>query len=65
MCQLMVSVTLTGLRLDSSAAVAGNAAATGAGPGGENGFISSIQVGLVAPPEPQTRGGTQNLRHLH
>jgi hypothetical protein len=61
----MVSVTLTGLRLDSSAAVAGNAAATGAGPGGENGFISSIQVGLVAPPEPQTRGGTQNLRHLH
>ena len=65
MCQDMVGVTLTGLRLASSAAVAGNAAATGAGPGGDNGFISSIQVGLVAPPEPQTRGGTQNLDQLH
>ena len=44
MCQLMVSVTLTGLRLASPAADVGNAAATGAGPGGTMG--SSVQFRL-------------------
>ena len=45
MAQDMVSVTLTGLRLATSAA--DTAAVAGAAAGLENEFISSIRVGLV------------------
>ena len=58
-------VTRWGRRLASSAADAGNAAATGAGPAWEDGFISSIQVGLVRVRQLQLRWPTQNLDQLH
>ena len=43
----MVKVTRTGLRLARSAAVAGNAAATGTWPAWENEFINPSRIGLV------------------
>jgi len=61
----MVRVTRTGLRLARSAAVAGNAAATGTWPAWEDGVISSIRVGLVRVRQLTLRWPTQNLDQLH
>jgi len=58
-------VTRCGRRLANSAAVGGNAAATGTWPAWDNGFISSIRVGLVRVRVLTHRWPTQNLDQLH
>ena len=62
MAQDMVSVTLTGLRLATSAA--DTAAVAGAAAGLENEFISSITVGLVTGREFVARRPTKKLQHI-
>ena len=65
MCQDMVSVTLTGLRLASSAAVADKAAATGTWPAWENAVIGQSKVDRSRVRVLKHRWPTQNLDQVH